>query len=79
MSRRKRQNKTLELTPGVAVAKDATNRMDKSDCAVVGGAAQLYVGQPQGFLGCRIGIVSQANRVLDREPNTGYIKICTWF
>ena len=40
-------NKTLELSPGVAVGTDATIRMNKCSCAVIGGAAQLYIRTPK--------------------------------
>jgi len=40
-------NKTLELTPGVAAGSGATIRVNGGRCAVVGGAAQLYVRTPR--------------------------------
>ncbi len=40
-------NQTLELTPGGAAVSGATIRIDSGRCAVVGGAAQLYVMHEQ--------------------------------
>jgi hypothetical protein len=45
-------NKSLELSPEVATGSDAAVRMKSGDCAVVGGAAQLYVRLPTMMLDC---------------------------
>ena len=44
-------NKTLELTPGVPFGTDAGISTNRGCCAVVGGAAQLYVMFPKDYQG----------------------------